>query len=371
MQNRKKVLRRTGRRPSSKGTGKIPPFIIPAVVKGTADGDGAGTEKGSDDGKVGNLRDQGLRADESLPALGKGFIWPYENQPGESSKDASSDTKHVGMKRKRGYDDPLGALAEMNLLREKDSKNPRLRMTDAAVQIGSYGLELMTGTRGARTSCFSASMKDDRIWFWYYDPTGILYTDTSISMVDDFEYFAAIIVAFASCTPEQFGALPRRIVQPPDGVETTLLKEDLRGHKLVLCNPKTNEPISFTFTRHIFTQYGLTGRRTFVYEADPSPRNGLPEVIVKCSYQAAGRRPEHELIEHARKHDVPHIPNVHMWGDLWTLPDIARESYRLSSQRARKAGEELVEPEYEDRIFRVIVYTRYYSIRNLLRKPCT
>lgn len=266
-------------------------------------------------------------------------------------------------------DDPVAAMNVADRLRESHPKARQVRVADAAAQVGACALELMSGTRGTRTSCFSASVVDDKMWLWHYSPTGIVYTNKPISILTHFEVFAAIIVAFATCSAEQFGALPASVLQMPDSGSTMLLRDDLCAHRITLSHHVTGQPVTLTLTKHVFTRYELTGRRTFVYEADPSPSDGLSKIIVKFSYQPSGRRPEHELIEHAQKNGVAHVPDVHMWGDIWTLPDVAREHYRSAKLRLGHNGAEaLAEPEYEDRTLRVIVYPRYYPLRTLLSK---
>ena len=74
---------------------------------------------------------------------------------------------------------------------------------DGALESGSDALELLSNTSGTRTCCFGTVMKDDRFFFWHYDACGIIYDKHSISLLDDFETVAAIVIAIAGCTPER------------------------------------------------------------------------------------------------------------------------------------------------------------------------
>ena len=100
-------------------------------------------------------------------------------------------------------------------------------------------------------------------------------------------------------------------------------------------------------------------------------------MVVKFSYQAAGRAPEHGIIQSARDAGVSHLPVVHAWKDLWRLEDSAFTlAVRQRQSETNALREDIVKelraakntwnlPLYEDRVFRAIVYPQYYSIRDL------
>ena len=85
---------------------------------------------------------------------------------------------------------------------------------DGAIQCASNALEVMSGTYGTRTCCFGTVMVDHRLYLWYYDACGIVYTKESLSLLHDFEKVAALIIALAGCTPERFGAFPTTTMKP-------------------------------------------------------------------------------------------------------------------------------------------------------------
>ena len=117
----------------------------------------------------------------------------------------------------------------------------------------------------------------------------------------------------------------------------------------------------------VFTQYCLVGRRTFVYKAVFTPPlvEDVP-MIVKFSYQVTTRKPEQELVDHARKAGVKHLPQIHAWADLLEFKDIARPVYRLEELRAARDKKTISVPSCEDRVFRAVVYTEYGSIKPLI-----
>ena len=83
-----------------------------------------------------------------------------------------------------------------------------------SVQAGGYALELAACSNGTRLFCYGIVLDDDRVTFWYYDASGYVKTEETISIIANFERFAAIMIAFASCGARQWGALPP-VIQPP------------------------------------------------------------------------------------------------------------------------------------------------------------
>ena len=79
---------------------------------------------------------------------------------------------------------------------------PHLRPGASAVQSGCYALEVLSCTYGTRASCFGLTVLDDEIFLWHYDACGIMYTDESLSFVDDFEDAVAVIVGILNCNAQ-------------------------------------------------------------------------------------------------------------------------------------------------------------------------
>ena len=253
---------------------------------------------------------------------------------------------------------------------------------NAAIQSGSYALELLSCTYGSRKSCFGTVVKDDQVYLWYYDACGIVYTDRMLSLVGDFEDVAAIFIAIADCTPDRFGALPTSIIAPPNPYPQHFPPPSLHGNLLSLKCVGEGE-MTVTLDQSVSAQYSLTGRRSFIYTADVkqrSPAATSTRVIVKFSYQVTTRSAEYDILEQARKRGVQHVADIHAWRELWTLTDSTRSSAfrqekRDNNARKRDLIKKLAEatdmhgfPEYEDRIFRAVVYTEYGSIWTLFGK---
>lgn len=138
---------------------------------------------------------------------------------------------------------------------------------EAKLQAGAYALETLACSYGTRLFCFNIVMEDDRIYLWYYDACGTVCTNSSISLIDDFEKAAALIVGMASCPPERLGALPS-FVQPPTSAPypTSWPPENLKDHILTLHDGSeaadSGTKVSLTLKEPVFTQYSLIGRRT-------------------------------------------------------------------------------------------------------------
>lgn len=237
----------------------------------------------------------------------------------------------------------------------------------AALQSGSYALELLSCTYGTRVSCISVVLKDDRMFLWYYDASGVICTEEYLSIIEDFEKVAAIIVAMARCTPEQLGALPSPVVTPPSAYPDNFPTENLTGCVLHLAHPENQQKVLVTLGEPIFTQYTLTGRRTFLYEATTLPAISPRKLAIKFSYQISTRPKEQDLLEYARAAGVGHLPEALMWGDLWKLSKGARRGFDKKRGSKSKKPREL---DYEDRILRAIIYVRYEELKMLFPRRC-
>ncbi len=99
------------------------------------------------------------------------------------------------------------------------------------------------------------------------------------------------------------------------------------------------------------TQYGIVGRRTFLYRIKTNTVVVQTPLVVKFSYQVITLQREQDLVEVARKAGVKHIPKVHMWSDLWKLSEGARAIFHDDNKNA-----------YEDKMLRALVYTRYIPV---------
>lgn len=266
--------------------------------------------------------------------------------------------------KRRAQDDLLQGMSIDSDVKRQNSRDPQVSLLvggDGAVQSGSYALELLSCTYGTRVFCTGFVVKDDRVFPWFYDASGVIHTTEFISMIADFEQFAALLVAFACCTPEQLGAMPTSIMKPHIPYPRNFPPQNLSGHIVYIQDPNNERRIRIKLQDHIFSQYSLLGRRTFLYNAQTTPmisRNGL---AVKFSYQASTRVPEQDLVAIARQAGVKHLPQIHLWGDLWKLSDSTRQIFLEKSGGAA---------EYEDRTLRAIVYTRYSSIKTLFVERC-
>ena len=281
-----------------------------------------------------------------------------------SPYDSDDDAVHAGMKRLREDDDlmhyircpdPPGRYADLN---SEEAMIHNLK--DAAIQTGSYALETLACTYGTRLFCVNVLLQNDRVYLWYYDACGFVYTE-SISLIEDFEKATAVIVGIACSNPAQLGALPSVISPPPslpypDNWPPESLKEHtvLIPNSVIATRSNTAQNLQITLKDPVFTQYILSGRRTFVYTTETQPAVQKGELIVKFSYQVSTRRKEYELVNIARKAGVTHLPTIHAWGDLWNMSDGIRQIFH------DKAG-----AEYEDRTLRAVIYDRYLPLETL------
>lgn len=273
----------------------------------------------------------------------------------------------AGTKRKREDLDILAGLDlhDVHVPRTDFEDRPRrlrlLKGKEAALQAGCYALELLSCTYGTRMFCHSTILEDDLLVFVYSDACGMIYTKQRLSLIEDFEKAAAIIVALTRCTPEHFGAFPISVLRPSKPSLELFPPSNLSGNILRVKHPITKKQIRVTLKDSLYAQYVLSGRRTFAYTMKASPQLSKEGLMVKFSYQVNTLRPEYELISIAREAGVRHLPDTHMWADLWKMSDGARRIFYGGGER--KAG-------YENRTLRMIVSTEYGSIQMLFSERC-
>ncbi|PSR97091.1 hypothetical protein PHLCEN_2v4372 [Hermanssonia centrifuga] len=278
---------------------------------------------------------------------------------GSSGGTAQLETKSsegaTGLIRGLDYEDHDAA----DTSKRHSGSSASLVTADGKVQAGGYALEVAACTYGTRLFCLGEVIEDDKVSLWYYDAAGIVRTRETISIIRDFEKYAAIVVAFGCCDPSQFGALPP-VIRPPlsSSYPENFPPRNLKGYSLDMTMPKTNEQITLTLQDHIFTQYSLVGRRTFLYAIKTNSKTLKKPLIAKFSYQVTTRRAEQELVEIAHKAGVEHLPEVHLWGDLWNMSDGMREAFHIKNEA------------HEDRVLRGLVYSKYRPLKELFSESC-
>ena len=233
---------------------------------------------------------------------------------------------------------------------------------ESAQQLAAYALELMAGTYGTRVHCLGHVVKDDKVFPWFFDASGMVTTSDSLSIIQDFSMFAAFIVALASCTPVQHGALPQAAIQRPAQEQGKFPQKTLSGCTITMRDIATNDEARVRLVDHIFTQYSLVGRRTFLYSADcDDAKSPLRDVVVKFSYQARTRAPVQDFVKKATDAGVRHLPVIHMIAESWKMSDGVRQVFYETTRGLAK---------YEDRCLRGIMYRRYRPIGKLFAQNC-
>ncbi len=268
-------------------------------------------------------------------------------------------TPTMWSKRTREHDDSESLhIAKKSSIESGAAKSDMVTL-DAIVQAGGYALEVASCTYGTRLFCLGTVMEDDKLSLWYYDAVGIVRTQETISIIHDFETFAAVQVGFACCEPSQWGALPPIIKPPPSAAyPESFPPQSLRGYMFGASIRSTGEKVTITLGDPIFSQYSLVGRRTFLYAIKTKSKTLRKPLIAKFSYQVTTRMPEQEFVEIAREAGAGHLPEVHMWEDLWKMSDGVRAAFHEKSD------------EYEDRVLRALVYTQYFPLKELFSKSC-
>lgn len=214
---------------------------------------------------------------------------------------------------------------------------------------------MLASTFGTRLFAVVAIIEDHRFSLWYYDACGIVHANETISIFDDFERFAATVLALSSSTPSRLGAMPP-VLSPPKPLSSSgnwppITLEDYT----ITLNHAVRGKVKVTLKEHVFSAYGLTGRRTSVYNLKDAPEIAEGKLlIIKLAYQVSEREKEQEFVKLARDMGVGHLPEVHMAQDLYRMSDGTRGVLnKLVPKLSRR---------FEDRTLRCIVYSRYLPL---------
>ncbi|TFY74109.1 hypothetical protein EWM64_g9903 [Hericium alpestre] len=235
-------------------------------------------------------------------------------------------------------------------------------------QTASYGLEMLGSMQGTRQHALSILVQDDFIQLWYFDACGILRTPKEISILDNFSTFAAVIVAFCSLTPQQWGETQvvkdyERALGPDAPAVEEFPRRSLTGGLITFPDHRV-----YKLKECLASQYTLVGRRTTVYSAmfhhrehgeDPDDKElASKEVVVKLSYQVCKRTPEWDFIDAASKAGIDCIPTIFSRGDFEKLSDGVPRKGLSPQQQGRM---------HEDRVLRGLVSPRYQKVTDILQ----
>jgi Fungal protein kinase len=193
-------------------------------------------------------------------------------------------------------------------------------------------------------------MRGTSMQLWYYNATGIISMQDTISMEKDFGLFAAVIVAFGCCSDSQWGCFD--IVEENSGLNKpfTFPLRTLKG-----CTIQTKIG-QIELCDKIRCQRVLVGRSTVVYSVKIHKAGGPDQYgVVKMSYQVTTRTPEWVFIEQAREKGVEHLPEVLFYQD-----------YAKSSDGVWRTLISGNNPQYEDRVLRVVVFPHYTPISSVI-----
>lgn len=156
----------------------------------------------------------------------------------------------------------------------------------------------------------------------YYDGSGtIAINPPGLSLVDDFEETAAVLVSLALCDDFPLGAL--QTIQLAPGLEfpRDFPLPDLRGCLLTVDHNDSRYCRSMTLELRnlVCSEFLLGGRQRFIYTAFANGRLKDQTVMVKLLYQAKSRKRGEDLLQRARRAGVDHLVELHASVDLWSL----------------------------------------------------
>ncbi|KAI0791838.1 hypothetical protein C8Q75DRAFT_56932 [Abortiporus biennis] len=233
------------------------------------------------------------------------------------------------------------------------SRNP-LRGEEHAA---SYALELLSSTNGIRSHCICILADGEEVQFCYYDASGIIRS-YAFDWIQNFEHFAAIIVAFGCLDLAGWGVGNIPNVTAPPFPTPSFIPQSLEGYKITMGHTKYKD-VEVTLGKPIFSQRNLVGRRTLVYNITTKPTISDGDLVLKMSWQVCTRSSEADILNQAKDKGVEHIPELHMWTE-------SNNEYRISQgvrgmlfpDNKLPNGEEI----YEDKSQRFMVFTKYEAI---------
>ncbi|KAG7444798.1 uncharacterized protein BT62DRAFT_933850 [Guyanagaster necrorhizus] len=295
----------------------------------------------------------------------------------------------AGQKRKSDKQDAAARSrmqeeAESERLREiwkgKDDKNKE----DPRLQCARYAMEVLSSA-GFRTHSIGALIGGTHLQMLYYDRSSIIVSQ-EIDMDNDPDSFIAMLIGLHGLTLEKHGI--HSIIEDPflsDYGEYTKEHQDdtatlFEGRKLTL-KKSDGTPVVLTLGKIIFRQPGIIGRDTCVVEATAEGYEewkGM-ETIVKISWQAKSRPSEKDFMndvktavdkmskDGASHHWVAdHLPNILLSQDFEMAEDSPQA--RLKEYFDAVSYADGGSFNYEERVCRVMVQERLYSITSL-REP--
>jgi len=217
-------------------------------------------------------------------------------------------------------------------------------------QLAGYALEILGSTSGTRHHAFGILMRGLSMELWYYDAAGIISTENTISMEQEFGLFAAVIIGFYHCSTQRWGHLDIITHSLTQGTPSTFPLRTLEGGTIDI------KGAQIVFKHRICCQCALVGHRTAVYGATVM-QAGKPDLlgVIKMSYQVVTWTPEWEFIQKGQDHKVEHLPEV-----------IACQDFTKFSGGVWGALFPGNGNMYEDRVLRMIVFPQYTPIYDII-----
>ena len=227
---------------------------------------------------------------------------------------------------------------------------------DIREQAAGYALEVLSGTPGTRLHSLAIIFRDEKMSLWYYDASGVVRTGSTLSLIDDFEVVAAIIIAIGFCDWSRFGFLPILDLSTSKSLPEDFPPRSLKVYSGDLSPLDGSLALPVILNKPNFTHNSLVGCRTFVYDSTTNVASLAGQgAAVKFSLQVRPRKPESQLLEIARRGDISRLPEPHP-----TASDGIRHVFSEKLEAFHKGP--------EDRVLRAPLSTRYLPLRALFSK---
>ncbi|EKM49064.1 uncharacterized protein PHACADRAFT_107624, partial [Phanerochaete carnosa HHB-10118-sp] len=225
-------------------------------------------------------------------------------------------------------------------------------------QAASYVIKILSNTNSSCAHCLGIVLWHEQLSLWLYDAAGVVATSDQLSVIQDFEKFAAILICLACCSAERLGAMPKICLPNDTPYPDHFPPKSMDGHTINMfpanCDSENAE------ITPIFAKYALVGRHTTVYNATAENlltcAPGTP-LVVKFSQQVHTCLKEQDLLNAARAARVRNLPSLRLARDLWSLSEGFCGLF---------CEEEPVN--YERRVLRAPVFTKYEPLEVLFSR---
>ncbi|KII94510.1 hypothetical protein PLICRDRAFT_169259 [Plicaturopsis crispa FD-325 SS-3] len=282
-----------------------------------------------------------------------GDVFDVSTAPGLSA--ASSNKRHAD-----------SAQKNVEGTKRRKMGEPHASLTE---QSARGAVEILSSTGGTRVHAWGIQIHGSLLWISRYDASGIMQCQP-VDILLEFPKFATLMLAMSMFDRERWGV--QMAVKFPDG--SGVIPTTLTG-ATVTFTAADDRKHTATITEPVFSRHGLTGRTTNVHAAKCETL-GQEQLAIKFAQPITSRgMSEIQILDEAKKSNVPHMPEVYGYevlppmskgvrGKVYAVPacvSVAKKTYWTSPAEIDQSDC----AKYDDREFTVLVTKLYEPLKNI------